>query len=106
MYSDAVETMEKIMHMLTVLFHEWGGDLGYNLTKICSAKRLCITQRAVIFTPMISLRNKVVIELEEYSDKRCVKETNATFRKYLPSSAIRDLETLIHMRKFVKVFCC
>ena len=66
--------------------------MGYNLTKMFSAKRLCTTQHAVLFTPMISLRNKVVIELEEYSNKRCIKETNANFRKYLPSLARHDLE--------------
>ena len=66
--------------------------MGYNLTKIFSAKRLCTTQHAVLFTPVISLRNKVVIELEEYFDKICIKETNSIFQKYLPSSSIRDLE--------------
>ena len=80
------------MHMLTVLFHEWGGDLGYNLTKFFSAKRLCTTQHAVLFTPMLSLRNKVVIELEEYSDKRYIKETNSIFQRYLPSSYICEPE--------------
>ena len=80
------------MHVLIVLFHEWSEDLGYNLTKICSAKRLCTTQHAILFTPMIILRNKVVIELEEYADKRCIKETNSIFRKYLPSSPIREPE--------------
>ena len=66
--------------------------MGYNLTKIFSAKRLCTKKHAVLFTPMISLRNKVVIELEEYSDKRGIKETNAIFRKHLSSSDIHDLE--------------
>ena len=76
------------MHVFTILFHEWGGDLGYNLTKNFNAKRLCTIQHAILFTPIISLRNKVVIELEEYSDKRGIKETNAIFRKYQPYSAI------------------
>ena len=76
------------MHVLIVLFNEWGEYLGCILTKISSAKRLCTTQYAVPFTPMISLKNKVVIEMEEYCDKTCIKETNAIFRKYQPSSAI------------------
>ena len=78
------------MNVLTVLFHEWGGDMGYNLTKMFSAKRLCTTQHAVPFTPMISLRNKVVIELEEYSDKICIKETNVIFCRYLMYSSIHE----------------
>jgi len=41
---------------------------------------------------MIRFRNKVVVEVEEYSDKRCIKETGAIFWKYLPSSTIHDLE--------------
>ena len=82
------------MHVLKVLFHEWGEYLGYNLTKKFSAKRLCTTQHAVLFTSMISLRNKVVIELEEYFDKICIKETNSIFRKYRPSSAICEPEIL------------
>ena len=84
--------------MLTVLFHEQGGDPGYNLTKIFSAKRLCTAQHVVLFTPMISLRNKVITELEEY-DKRCIKQTNSIFQKYLSSLAIHYLEKKKNLNK-------